>query len=268
VTESEGIARGTEPRGSDETAPDEPWTHLATDYERYRGREDSLDRLAEWPAQRAMLGDVEGMSFLDLGCGNGGKLLELMEDGATGSVGVDISGNFLSPLPNDLQLITADLSEFQSLPELAGRKFDRIMFLQSFGYAANPVHTLSAARGMLADDGFILLTRTQPVRYALERAEANGTTLGEEYFSTANTYSYQSGWNEQITLTKRPYTMSDLLNIFSAAGLWIEAAIEPHLSEEDAARFPHKQEWMNKYLGILIFKLRPLPIEVFEPAET
>jgi SAM-dependent methyltransferase len=241
-------------RGSSEPTPEEPWTRLATDYEKYRGREDSLDRLVEWPAQRAMLGEVAGMSFLDLGCGNGGKLIELMGD----SVGIDISDNFLSPSPNGLQLIAADLSSFELLTEVAGRKFDRIMFLQSFGYAADPVRTLRAARAMLADDGFILLTRTQPIRYALERAEANGTTLGEEYFSTAATYSYQSGWNEQITLTKRPYTMSDLLNIFSAAGLWLETTIEPHLSERDAARFPHKQEWMNHYLGILIFKLRPL----------
>jgi hypothetical protein len=46
-------------------------------------------------------------------------------------------------------------------------------------------------------------------------------------------------WNEHITLTKRTYTMSDLLN------------------EEAARRHPHKQAWMNKYPGILIFKLRP-----------
>jgi hypothetical protein len=28
---------------------------------------------------------------------------------------------------------------------------------------------------------------------------------------------------------------------------------------EAAERFPHKQAVLNKYLGILIFKLRPLP---------
>jgi hypothetical protein len=47
---------------------------------------------------------------------------------------------------------------------------------------------------MLNQDGFILLTRTQPIRYALECAEQNGTTLGEEYFSKAN-YTYRTGWN-------------------------------------------------------------------------
>ena len=236
----------------------QPWARLAPDYERARTREDSLDRLVEWPAQRGLLGDVTGRSVLDVGCGNGGKLAELIQDGAAASVGVDISGNFLTSRPRGLELVQGDLSELDSIRELSGRTFDRILFLQSFGYASDPVRTLRAARSMLADEGFILLTRTQPIRYALERAEQNGTSLGEEYFSTA-TFSYRSGWNNRITLTKRPYTISDLINAFSAAGLWIETAIEPQLSEEAARLYPHKQAWMNKYLGILIFKLLPQP---------
>ncbi len=234
------------------------WLELAPDYERARTREDSLDRLVEWPAQRDLLGDVTGLSVLDVGCGNGGKLVELVADGATASAGVDISGNFLSTPPPGLELIRGDLSELDAVPGLAGRTFDRILFLQSFGYAQDPVRTLRAARAMLADDGFILLTRTHPIRYAVERAEQNGTSLGEGYFSSAS-YTYTSGWNEQITLTKRPYTISDLINVFSAAGLWIETAIEPQLSEDARRRYPHKQAWMDKYLGILIFKLRPIP---------
>lgn len=236
--------------------PSDAWPQLAPDYERARNREDSLDRLVEWPAQRELLGDIAGRSVLDVGCGNGCKLAELVGDGATAAVGVDVSGNFLRAPPPGLELIQGDLNALESVPGLVGRKFDRILFLQSFGYAKDPVRTLEAARAMLADDGFILLTRTQPIRYAVERAEQNGTSLGEEYFSKA-LYTYRSGWNEQIALTKRTYTISDLLNVFSAAGLWIERAIEPQLSEEARHRYPHKQEWMNKYLGILIFKLRP-----------
>jgi SAM-dependent methyltransferase len=236
--------------------PSEPWLQLAPDYERARAKEDSLDRLVEWPAQRDLLGDVSGRSVLDVGCGNGAKLAELVSDGATASVGVDISGNFVGARPPDLEFIQGDLSELDSIPALAHRTFDRILFLQSFGYATDPVRTLQAARAMLSDDGFILLTRTQPVRYALERAERNGTSLGEEYFSTVP-FSRRTSWNDQVALTKRPYTISDLLNAFSAAGLWIETAVEPQLSEDAGRRYPHKQAWMNKYLGILIFRLRP-----------
>ncbi|WP_256838921.1 class I SAM-dependent methyltransferase [Ornithinimicrobium faecis] len=251
------IEAGTRHTSPDED-PSQAWTDLAPDYERARSREDSLDRLVEWPAQRKLLGDVTGHSVLDLGCGNGGKLAELVAGGATDCVGVDITGNFLTTRPPGLELIRGDLSEPQSVHGLADRTFDRILFLQSFGYAKDPVRTLKAAREMLADDGFILLTRTQPIRYALERAEQNGTSLGEEYFATGR-YTYRTGWNEEIALTKRTYTISDLLNAFSAAGLYIETAIEPQLSEEAGCRYPHKREWMNTYLGILIFRLRPIP---------
>ena len=236
---------------------DRPWSRLAPDYERFRAREDSLDRLVEWPAQRAMLGDVTGLAVLDVGCGNGGKLAELVRDGAAASVGVDISDNFIADRLPGLELVKGDLSELDSIAELSGRTFDRILFLQSFGYAADPVRTLRNAREMLAEDGFILLTRTQPIRYAVERVEQNGSSLGEEYFSP-DAYSYPSGWNDQITLTKSTYTISDLINTFSAAGLWIETALEPQLTEEQRTLYPHKQAWMAKYLGILVFKLRPL----------
>ena len=234
-----------------------PWAQLAPDYERARSRDDSLDRLVEWPAQRECLGDIAGLSLLDLGCGNGGKLAELVRAGAGASVGIDINGNFIDDRPSGLELMQGDLSELDSIDALAGRRFDRIMFLQSFGYASDPLRTLQSARAMLTNDGFILLTRTQPIRYALERAERNGTSLGEEYFSRG-VYSYPSNWNSQITLTKNAYTMSDLLNVFSAAGLWIETTLEPQLSDETGSHYPHKQAWMDKYLGILIFVLRPL----------
>jgi SAM-dependent methyltransferase len=236
-----------------------PWLELASGYEQARAKVDSLDRLVEWPAQRDLLGAVTGLSVLDAGCGNGSKIAELVRDGATASVGVDISGNFITDQPPGLELVQGDLSDLESVPGLAGRRFDRILFLQSFGYAKDPVRTLRTARTMLADGGFILLTRTQPIRYAVERAERNGTSLGEEYFST-DLFSYRHrGWNDEVALKKRPYTISDLINVFSAAGLWIETAVEPQLSDDARRRYPHKQAWMNKYLGILIFKLRPLP---------
>ncbi|MEZ2370350.1 class I SAM-dependent methyltransferase [Arthrobacter sp. RCC_34] len=235
-----------------------PWQSLASDYEAARSRADSLDSLVEWPAQRAMLGDVSGLSILDLGCGNGGKLASLAQAGAAQCVGIDISGEFVTEHLDSLELVSADFNSFDSLHEVEGRKFDRILFLQSFGYAKDPVGILRRARAVLNDDGFILLTRTQPLRYALERAEVNDTLVGDEYFASGE-FTYASGWNRDISMTKQRYTISNLLNTIAQAGLWIEAAEEPSLSDEQKRDFPEKHAWANKYLaGILMFKLRPL----------
>ena len=140
-----------------------PWTSLSTGFERARAREDSLDRLVEWPAERALLGDVTGLSVLDAGCGNGSKIAQLASEGAVQTVGVDISGNFIHA-SSGVEFIQDDLSDLSAITELEGRRFDRILFLQSFGYAKDPVRALHAARNMLNHDGFILLTRTQPIR--------------------------------------------------------------------------------------------------------
>ena len=168
------------------------------------------------------------------------------------------SGNFITPPPG-VELIEGDLSDLAAVPGLAGRRFDRILFLQSFGYAADGVEALRTAREMLTKDGFILLTRTQPIRYAIERAGAERDLAGRGVLRDRVVRLPAPNWNDQVTLTKRPYTMSDLLNTFSAAGMWIEAALEPQMPAEAAERYPHKQAVMNKYLGILMFKLRPLP---------
>ena len=95
--DSHTATASTSPGGGDASRP---WAELASGYEQARAREDSLDRLVEWRAQREMLGDVTGLSLLDVGCGNGAKIAQLVRDGAVDSVGLDISGNFVTPAPS------------------------------------------------------------------------------------------------------------------------------------------------------------------------
>jgi ubiquinone/menaquinone biosynthesis C-methylase UbiE len=241
-------APGGEPRSS--------WTQLAADYEQARGREDSLDRLLDWPAELAMLGDLTGMTILDVGCGSGAKDVELLERGAAEVVGIDIAGQFVPSADRRLTLVQGDLSQLDDVPAVRGRSFDRILFLQSLGYAADQAATLRAARRLLSADGFIVVVRSHPIRFAVERAKKNGTLIGQEYFGAAS-YSYPSGWNEQVTVTHKVGTVADMVNAFAAAGLWIEEAVEPQLSLEARRRFPHKQAWLDEHLGVIVFKLRP-----------
>ena len=140
------------------------------------------------------------------------------------------------------------------MPTLQGLQFDRILFLQSISYARDQVQTLTDANKLLAAGGQILVQRSHPIRFAVERAQANGTSLGEEYYST-QPYVYRSGWNSAVTLTHSTETFSMMLNTFAAAGLTVNRAIEPELSPEDRKRYPHKQAWLNDHLGVILFSL-------------
>jgi SAM-dependent methyltransferase len=123
--DSQMTTDSTSPGGGDASRP---WTALASDYEQARAREDSLDRLVEWPAQRDLLGDVNGLSVLDAGCGSDAKIADLVRDGAVASVGVDISDTFITGTPPGLELVQEDLSDLTAVEGLAGRSFDRILF--------------------------------------------------------------------------------------------------------------------------------------------
>lgn len=230
------------------------WHDLAVDYELARQRSDSLDRILEWPAQRAAIGDVTGQRILDVGCGSGAKALALADEGASEVVGIDISGIFAEHDRGNVELVQGDLSTLSTVPAVQGRQFETILFLQSIGYSRDQKQTLMDAKSLLAADGQILVQRSHPIRYAVERALANGTSLGEEYYSTQR-FMYRSGWNNAISLSHSNETFSTILNSFASAGLTVDAAIEPELSAEARERYPHKQEWLNQHLGVIIFIL-------------
>lgn len=230
------------------------WDQLAPAYELARSRVDSFDRILEWPAQQAVLGDVTGLRILDVGCGSGAKAVALAQSGAAKVVGVDVAGAFVAHDHASVHLVQGDLSELASVPVLRGRTFDKILFFQSLGYARDQTQTLVEAKALLAPGGQILVQRSHPIRYAVERAEANGTSLGEEYYSTER-YSYQSGWDPSVSLTHSNETVSTILNTFASAGLAIDEVVEPQLTDKDRQRFPHKQTWLNTYLGVILFVL-------------
>ena len=137
----------------------DPWQTLTIDYEQARSREDSLDQLMEWDAQRTLIGPIEGKTVLDLGCGNGEKAIELVRDhGATSAVGVDVGAQFLTPPDGvDVTLLPGDLSTLDELTALDGRRFDVVLFLQSLAYAQDRARTLRAVRSLLTDDGVLVV---------------------------------------------------------------------------------------------------------------
>jgi SAM-dependent methyltransferase len=135
--------------------------------------------------------------------------------------------------------------------------FDVALFLQSLSYATDRARTLRAVHDVLRPDGLLVVTRAHPIRFAVERAERDGIELGDAYHST-EPYEYQSRWNPDISLTHATDTFSAMHNSLVDTGFRVERIVEPQLSEEKKALYPHKQAWLARYFGIVIFRARPL----------
>jgi SAM-dependent methyltransferase len=131
-------------------AEHDQWRQMASDDEAARSRPDSLDSLVEWPAESDVIGDPAGLAVLDVGCGNGGKSLELYARGASHVVGLDVTDGFL-PIPEGaaVRFQHHDLSKLADFVSDEPSHFDRVLFLSSLGYADDEVSTLVAARQLL-----------------------------------------------------------------------------------------------------------------------
>jgi SAM-dependent methyltransferase len=239
-----------------ETHTSQPWNSLAQVYA--ASRQFSADQLVEWPAQLKMCGAFEGKRVLDVGCGTGDKARFFAETGAASVVGVDPSEGFAENWNNhaactNLFLAIGGFENLSELPSLAARQFDLVVCFQALMYAASLTETVRTLRNFLAPGGDLVISVPHPFRFAILRNEIEGWGHGYAYQKIAP-YRYPSPWKEDLLLEHAMPRVSDYANAIAGAGLRIEAMDEPAVTEELRERAPEKAAWMDRYVGILIFR--------------
>ena len=232
------------------------WEALAQVYA--ESREVSADNLIEWPAQRAMVGEFSGKQVLDLGCGTGDKARYLADNGASRVIGIDASRGFATNWSahahcSNLELVLGSLDSLTSLSQLQNRSFQLITSFQALMYATDLAKTIQVIASLLDNGGALVFSVPHPFRFAILRNEIEHWGHGFAYQQT-EPYRYPSPWRVEVSLEHAMPRISDYLNAISLSGLRLTACVEPGVTEEFRRIAPDKAAWMDRYIGIIIFR--------------
>ena len=236
----------------------QPWDLLGEAYDSATVRQDSLDTLVEYPAQKRAIGDVLGKSVLDLGCGSGRKAFDFVREGARRVVGIDISSHYASVwksrgLPANLHLVQGDINALDDVDEIAGQMFDIVTCFQVLGYCCNLEKTFRSIRVHVGVGGRFVFMTAHPFRYAIEKHDRDGVPYGIAY-RDESLYSYPATWDGTVTVSHRKPMISTYVNALLRSGFRLDSMEEPDLSDEQKLEFPEKAAWVAKYVGSILYQ--------------
>lgn len=184
----------------------------------------------EGPIVRQMMGEVQGLSILDLGCGTGRHALALAEDGAIVTA-LDFSQGMLDqarskPAAESIQFLAHDLD--QPLP-LADQAFDRVVSGLVLEHLGDLQPFFAEMFRVCRPGGFAVVSAMHPAMF-LRGSQARFTDP-------------ESGAIVQPGSV--PHSLSAMILAGLAAGFQLADAREIAPDAEFAARFPRAQ----KYVG-------------------
>ena len=107
---------------------------------------------------------------------------------------------------------------------------------------------------LLSDGGVMTISVPHPFRFAILRNEIEGWPVGAAY-QRVEPYSYPSPWKDDVYLRHRMPRVSDYLNAFALAELTLEKCEEPPATDSFRSVAPEKAAWMDRYVGIVVFRL-------------
>lgn len=206
-----------------------------------------------------LLGDVAGLSGLDVGCGEGHGTRLAARAGAT-MMAVDISTVFLQAAraaeQEDPLGIDYHEGSAMQLPFDQGQ-FDFVMSTMCFQDVPDPLRAIAEAARVVKPGGFIQFSMTHPCFQTSKwewRHDENGqreAMLVGDYFARVDgcdTWTFGAAPPEMRAKHPPfvvPYfrrTLSDILNAVLDAGLQIERIAEPTPTDEVLASHPEESD--------------------------
>lgn len=222
------------------------WTGLSrAGLDRYRD-------LVNTPAFFLLLPPVEGLTCLDLGCGEGHNTRLLAGKGARVAA-LDIAESFISAAAGqDRSGICYLVGDGAALP-FGASAFDAVTAFMSLMDVADPERTLGEVARVLRPGGFVQFSVLHPVisapigRWVNDESGVRQARAVGDYFyqgPLTETWTFSAAPAEvrdryqPFTITYARRTLAGWLTAVLSAGLIIEAIAEPCADEETAAAHP------------------------------
>ncbi len=222
------------------------WTELSrAGFDRYRD-------LVNTPAFFAMLPPVDGLTCLDLGCGEGHNT-RLLAGRVARVAALDVAEPFITAAAGiGHHGIRYLLGDGARLPFRAA-SFDAVTAFMSLMDVADPEQTLREVARVLRPGGFAQFSVLHPVMSAPvgrwvadEAGERQARAIGEYFYQGPVIETWTFGAvpahirerHEPFTITYARRTFTGWLNAVLGAGLSVEAVAEPCADERTAAEHP------------------------------
>jgi SAM-dependent methyltransferase len=222
------------------------WTTLS------RAGFDVYRDLVNTPAFFSLLPPIDGLSCLDLGCGEGHNTALLAERGGR-VVALDIADLFIdAAVRDDRWGVRYVVGDGATLPFRAS-SFEVVTAFMSLMDVADPERTLGEVARVLRPGGFVQFSvahpaTSTPIRRWVddESGVRQALTTGDYFYEGPLTETWTFGAAPEevrdgvapFTITYARRTLTGWLNAVLGAGLTVEAIAEPHADEETAAGHP------------------------------
>ncbi|MDD5708107.1 MAG: class I SAM-dependent methyltransferase [Kiritimatiellae bacterium] len=198
-----------------------------------------LNEVLEQPAMVSLLPEVIHGTVLDLGCGDGGLCVRLLDLGANSVIGVDLSQNMIRAARErcagrkDIQFHCLAIEDFQS-PDGA---FDLVVSSLAFHYIPNLEALFHNIQAWLKDGGMLVFSIEHPVAtcsqgiHAGWYRDANNKKCHWQVDCYADEGERRSRWFVDGVI-KYHRTVSSIVNHLVGAGFHIVRMLEPHATEK------------------------------------
>lgn len=233
-----------------------------------RDKSDSIyHSLYEKPAMYGMLPDLHGKRVLSLGCGSGEDSEHLKKQGATESIGIDISTGLIEIAQKSYPECTFEVMDMEKLP-FPDNSFD-------FAYSSLAIHYLEdwtsvfrETHRILKPNASFLFSCNHPITSAAtmhidgnlrERMLGTRTWKGENkgevignYFERHHLGNSGNGF-DVVTWHKQ---LGEIIGEVFAAGFTLDTLLEPKPLKEMKETSPHNYEKLSKIPFFLIIRLQ------------